>query len=124
MVKNWNGVHWILSTQLAPARHYTRQNVDHIEAGIKDEVDNTSSSADCDEISDSVRELGYLVASWCNSSMLDYISVKEQRLREEEEAMDYPDDREYYPPQGGNDSSQMDEMFSSLREEAMNRNKL
>lgn len=98
--------------------------VDHIEAGIKDEVDNTSSSADCDEISDSVRELGHLVASWCNSSMLDYISVKEQRLREEEEAMDYPDDREYYPLQGGNDSSQMDEMFSSLREEAMNRNKL
>lgn len=93
----------------------------YMESQLMAEIDGIRNSVDCEEVSDYIQSIGGQFDSWINESVLEYLQKQERRLQEEEESIEYPDDREYYPLHHGEDSNDYHEMFSSLYEVALNR---
>lgn len=94
---------------------------DHMKSQLMNEIDSIQNSADCEEVLESIRMIGENFASWVDDDVIEHLEMQELWLQEQEENMDYPDDRDYYPLHSKEDVCDYHEMFSSLYEEALNR---
>lgn len=91
--------------------------IHEMESQLMGEIENIQYPHECEELLDIINQIDKKLTEWDNNDLLDILSETEEKLRNDEEDDDYPDDYDYYERKLENEDSSIHEMFTSLYEE-------